>query len=85
MTWIADVWLWLLAMGVLILFSALFSGSEAALFSIHRRGRRQLVRFGVGGRIASDWLEESERLLSAILFWNLLINMIYFAIAAIAK
>ena len=70
-------------MGVLILFSALFSGSEAALFSLSSRGRRGLERAGIGGRIASGLLKDPERLLSAILFWNLLINMTYFAIAAI--
>ena len=70
-------------MSVLILFSALFSGSEAALFSLQNRGRRQLARSGVGGRIAAGLLQQPERLLSAILFWNLLINMTYFAITAI--
>ena len=70
-------------MAVLILFSALFSGSEAALFSLNHRARRGLSRAGMGGRIASRLLADPERLLSAILFWNLLINMTYFAIAAI--
>lgn len=70
-------------MAVLILLSALFSGSEAALFSLTPRQRRQLPRSGVGGRIADRLLDDSERLLSAILFWNLLINMTYFAIASI--
>ncbi len=70
-------------MGVLILLSALFSGSEAALFSLSHRNRKSLPRDGIGGRIAAHLLEDPERLLSAILFWNLLINMTYFAIAAI--
>lgn len=70
-------------MAVLILLSALFSGSEAALFSLTPRHRRRLSRSGVGGRIADHLLSDSERLLSAILFWNLLINMTYFAIASI--
>ena len=70
-------------MAVLVLLSALFSGSEAALFSLTPRHRRQLPRSGVGGRIADRLLSDSERLLSAILFWNLLINMTYFAIASI--
>jgi CBS domain containing-hemolysin-like protein len=74
---------WLLPMAVLILLSALFSGSEAALFSLTPRHRRRLSRSGVGGRIADRLLGDSERLLSAILFWNLLINMTYFAIASI--
>lgn len=70
-------------MAVLILFSALFSGSEAALFSLDHRSRRTLSRTGLGGRIADRLLKTPERLLSAILFWNLLINMTYFAFAAI--
>lgn len=82
MSWIAEAWLWLVAMGVLIVLSALFSGSEAALFSLHRRGRRRLARAGVGGRVATGLLQDPERLLSAVLFWNLLINISYFAIAA---
>ena len=69
-------------MGVLILLSALFSGSEAALFSLTPRGRRRLVR-KAGGPIADRLLQNPDRLLSAILFWNLLINMCYFAIVAI--
>lgn len=70
-------------MGVLILLSALFSGSEASLFSLNHRSRRSLARAGLGGRTAARLLQDPERLLSAILFWNLLINMTYFAIAAI--
>ncbi len=70
-------------MTVLIVLSALFSGSEAALFSLTPRSRKNLDRAGLGGRIASRLLKDPERLLSAILFWNLLINMTYFAIAAI--
>lgn len=67
----------------LICFSALFSGSEAALFTLSSKDRRRLPKQGVGGRIADRLLNDSERLLSAILFWNLLINMSYFAIASI--
>ena len=83
MSWIGEAWPWLFAMGVLILLSALFSGSEAALFSLNHRSRKSLSRAGIGGRIASRLLQDPERLLSAVLFWNLLINMTYFAIAAI--
>ncbi|WP_246151297.1 CNNM domain-containing protein [Rubripirellula reticaptiva] len=83
MSAIIDLWPWLISMAVLIVLSALFSGSEAALFSLTPRSRKSLVRAGIGGRIAAGLLENPERLLSAILFWNLLINMTYFAIAAI--
>lgn len=77
-----NAWPFGLAMVVLILFSAFFSGSEAALFSLSNRDRRVLARGGLGGRVATKLLESPERLLSAILFWNLLINMTYFALAA---
>ena len=83
MNWLAEAWPWLIAMGVLILLSAFFSGSEAALFSLSRLNRKRLARCGPGGRIADSLLQDPDRLLSAILFWNLLINMTYFAIAAI--
>lgn len=83
MSLIVDAWPWLLTMGVLIVLSALFSGSEAALFSLDHRSRRSLSRAGLGGRVATRLLKDPERLLSAILFWNLLINMTYFAFAAI--
>ncbi|MEL6105710.1 MAG: CNNM domain-containing protein [Planctomycetota bacterium] len=83
MSWISDYAGWLVPMVVLILLSALFSGSEAALFSLSTRHRRHLARSGPGGRLAARLLDDSEQLLSAILFWNLLINMTYFAIASI--
>lgn len=79
----AASWPWLLTMFVLIVASALFSGSEAALFSLSTRQRRQLSRVGMAGKIADRLLSDPERLLSAVLFWNLLINMTYFAIASI--
>jgi len=83
LNWIPDALPWLLAMAVLILFSALFSGSEAALFSLDHRSRRSLPRAGIGGRIAAGLLENPERLLSAILFWNLLINLAYFTVGVV--
>lgn len=80
---LADAWSWLIAMGVLIIFSGLFSGGEAAMFSLHARDRRALARGGTSGRMTVSLLKQPERLLSAILFWNLLVNMTYFGIAAI--
>jgi len=80
---LSDVWIWLLAMTLLMVMSALFSGSEAAYFSLPHRERLRLRRSGVPGRIAASLLSDTDRLLSAILFWNLLINIIYFAIASI--
>ncbi|TWT83031.1 hypothetical protein CA13_44940 [Planctomycetes bacterium CA13] len=80
---VAEAWMWLLAMILLVLLSAFFSGSEAAFFSLHNRDRLRLKKAGPTGRIAARMLADSDRLLSAILFWNLLINMTYFAIASI--
>lgn len=74
---------WLVPMLLLALLSALFSGSEAALFSLRERDLRNLKRRGASGRMAAELLLKPERLLSTILFWNLLINMTYFGIAGI--
>ena len=71
-----------IAMAVLLCASALFSGSEAAMFSLPARSRRRLERAGLGGRAASALLQNPESLLSSILFWNLLVNMVYFALSA---
>ncbi len=83
MSAIIEHWPSLLAMSALMLLSAFFSGSEAALFSLHATDRRRLARGGTAGRLAANLLNDSERLLSAVLFWNLLINMTYFGLASI--
>ncbi|TWU16160.1 CNNM domain-containing protein [Allorhodopirellula heiligendammensis] len=83
MSELAAQWPYLSAMLVLIIASGLFSGSEAALFSIRDRDRRRLMRGGGAGRVVANLLDEPDRLLATILFWNLLINMIYFALVAI--
>ena len=71
------------ALVVLMVVSGFFSGSEAAFFSLTGRDRRRLSRGSAGGRLVDAMLVDPERLLSAILFWNLLVNMLYFAIVAI--
>lgn len=83
MTILLEVWPWLVGMAVLVLFSAVFSGSEAALFSLDQPSRKKLRSSGIAGQRADALLEVPDDLLSTILFWNLLINMTYFAIAAI--
>ncbi len=70
-------------MTTLVLLSAIFSGSEAALFSLDQSSRQKLRSMGAAGIQADRLLNAPDQLLSAILFWNLLINMTYFAIAAI--
>jgi len=73
----------LIAMGVLILCSAFFSSSEAALFTLRRAQRRRLAAGNRPQRIAAGLLAEPDGLLVAVLFWNLAVNLAYFAIASI--
>ncbi len=73
---------WLIAMAVLIVLSGLFSASEAAYFYLQRQDLRILVAGNASQRMAARLMEQPDRLLSAILFWNLAINMIYFTISA---
>lgn len=70
-------------MTVLAAGSAFFSCSEAALFSLQADDRRALKRGAVGGQTAMRLLELPDRLLTAILFWNLIINIVYFALASV--
>lgn len=64
-------------------FSAFFSGSETAFFSLTRD---ELRTFQVGTQLqrkTAKMLRHSDRLLTAILFWNLIINLTYFAISVV--
>ena len=73
----------LAAMGVLLFCSAFFSSSEAAFFYLKRSDRRRLAGGGRSSRVAAGLLADSDRLLTAVLFWNLAINLTYFTIASI--
>ncbi len=75
----------LAAMAALVLCSGFFSSSEAALFSLSRRDRRRLASGSRAGRVAVALLGDSERLLTAVLFWNLLTNLTYFTIVSITS
>lgn len=74
---------WLAAMAVLLAVSAFFSGSEAALFSLRQPDRRRLATGSRSQRLAASLLESPDRLLSTILFANLMVNMAYFAVTSI--
>ncbi len=74
---------WLLTMGVLIFVSAFFSSSEAALFYLGRADRRRLAAGNAAQRAAAALLVVPDRLLTAVLFWNLLSNVAYFTIGSI--
>jgi putative hemolysin len=78
-----DMLPWLLAMLVLLACSGFFSASEAALFYLRWNDRRALAGGGPSGRAAAELLKNPDRLLSAVLLWNLTSNMAYFGIASI--
>jgi CBS domain containing-hemolysin-like protein len=73
----------LAAMGVLILCCAFFSASEAALFYLSRPERHKLAAGNRPQRMAAKLLAEPDRLMSAVLFCNLVVNLAYFALASI--
>ena len=75
----------LAAMGVLILASGFFSCSEAAFFSLDVRERRLLATGRPSARVALRLLDDPDRLLTAVLFWNLLVNLVYFAIGSMVS
>ena len=76
-------WPWLVAMGTLILGSAFFSASEAAWFYLREPDRRKMARGNRAQRMAVGLLDDPDRLLTAVLFWNLAVNLAYFTIVSI--
>jgi Mg2+/Co2+ transporter CorB len=72
----------LVTMAILICCSAFFSASEAALFYLKWSDRRQLATGNRSQRMAERLLRNPDRLLSAVLFWNLVINILYFTLAS---
>ena len=76
---------WLAVMALLLACSAFFSGSEAALFYLGRFDRRRLAAGNRAQRIAAALLAEPDRLLTAILFWNLLVNLSFFTLGSIVS
>ncbi len=74
---------WLVAMLLLVACSGMFSASEAAFFYLKLEDRKRFRKGTTSQRAAAALLGDPDRLLSAILFWNLMINVAYFAVAAI--
>lgn len=72
-------------MAVLIGCSAFFSASEAALFYLRPADVRALEQGSTPQRVAAGLLGDPDRLLSAVLFWNLAVNVTYFAISSIVS
>lgn len=72
-----------IAMALLAVASGFFSCSEAALFSLKPDDRRVLKSGSATQRIAVELLEKPDQLLTAILFWNLIVNIVFFALASV--
>ncbi|MEN6493626.1 MAG: CNNM domain-containing protein [Thermoguttaceae bacterium] len=76
---------WFAVMGLLVTASAFFSASESALFYLTHRERQRLAQGNRRERIAVGLLDDPDRLLTAILFWNLLVNLTYFTLSSIGS
>jgi putative hemolysin len=81
-----DRWLaGFVAMLVLMALSAFLSGSETALFFL---SHDEIRAFRVGRpreRAAASLLADPDRALTGILFWNLVINLLYFAVSIVVS
>ena len=75
----------LLGMAILMAVSAFFSASEAALFSLKASDIRRLEGASAGGRAVATLLGDPSRLLSAVLFWNLVVNVAFFALVSMVS
>lgn len=76
---------WFVAMGVLLCSSGFFSLAEAALFYLNREQRSRFATGNRAQRLAARLLRDTDRLLTGVLFWNLLINIAFFTVASIVS
>ena len=80
----AHIWLHgVTLMLVMMLCSAFFSASETAFFFL---SRDEIRRFRSGNgrqKLVATLIADPDRLLTAVLFWNLLINLAYFSVGVV--
>ena len=77
-----NIWLpGTIAMAALVMASGFFSASETALFYLSHDEVRAFRMGSAAERLAARLLANPDRLLSAVLFWNLIINLVYFAVS----
>jgi putative hemolysin len=72
------------SMTVLLALSALFSGTETALFSLTAENARRLRSHRTVGYLIEVLHRSPSDLLSAILFGNLIVNILFFCTGAVA-
>ncbi|MFK7817798.1 MAG: CNNM domain-containing protein [Planctomycetaceae bacterium] len=70
-------------MGCLIIGSGFFSASETAFFYLTHDKIREFASGNFRQRLVARLMSDPERLLTAVLFWNLMINLMYFAVSVI--
>jgi magnesium and cobalt exporter, CNNM family len=81
---LAEYWVRLLFMAVLLGLSFFFSSSEAALFSLRRLDFEALrKRGGFGAESALALLKDPRGLLAVVLFGNLLVNISFYALSTV--
>jgi putative hemolysin len=81
----AELLPYLVAMGILVLGSAFFAGSETALFSLSRGARDRLARSQRSSeRAVANLLRDPRKLIATILIGNELINIAFSSLAASA-
>ncbi|MBQ9454579.1 MAG: DUF21 domain-containing protein [Thermoguttaceae bacterium] len=74
---------WIPALAVLVVLSAFCSASEAAFFSLTPEQQKALRKKSVSGKLACQLLQNPDRLLSVLLFSNLIANMLFFGIVSV--
>ena len=79
---IQEFGLYFAAMLVLTALSAFCSCAEAAIFSLQPDDRRALQKGNAAQRAAVELIGRPDRLLTAILFWNLLFNFGFFVVGS---
>jgi Mg2+/Co2+ transporter CorB len=78
------LWALFLALVLLVLFSAFFSGSETGLISLNRYRLKHMAKDGNSGAVrASDLLKRPDRLIGLILLGNNFVNILASSIATI--
>jgi CBS domain containing-hemolysin-like protein len=70
---------------VLTAASAFCSCAEASMFSLQGDDRRALRRGNAAQRTAIDLLNRPDRLLTSILFWNLVFNFGFFIVGSVVE
>jgi putative hemolysin len=75
----------LLAMLVLMGVSGFLSASETALFFLSHEEIRGFRMGRARERAAAALLSDPDRVLTGILFWNFVVNLLYFAIAIVVS